>query len=330
MKRKITIYLGLLLSIVFIILIVKIVDFKGVITALRRFNLNYIAPLLILYLFGMIIRAIRWRMLISQHKQISFNITFSALATGFMVNNVLPAKMGELVRAEYIAREGHLSRGFSLGTVFAERMMDVALVLIFLFGSIFFSKTLINLIGENIWFLAILISVIGLILLVLISTSVQKHLIGFLPVKYQKFAHNLMQRTAKSVSFLSKRNLFFKISFLTLLIWLGIVFGYYMIFKAMGAAIPLYGYFIIVAIGSIGMVIPSTSANIGVYDAIVMSAIMLFTIDKDKALAIAAVAHAFDIIPSILLGTSIIIRKNISILDYWRKLNPINKKENKC
>ena len=319
MRRKITIYFGLILSAAFIILIVKMVDFRGVLAAFKTFNLKYIVLLSLLYLYGMIIRTVRWRLLIAQHKKITPTTVFSALVTGFMVNNVLPAKIGELVRAEYIAREGRLSRGFSLGTVFAERMLDTALVLTFLFGSVIFSKPLIALVRENVWFLVILVSVFGLILLILLSKAIQKHLISFLPSKYQKLTHELVERTAQSVSFLKRKNLFLKVGALTILIWLGVVVGFFLIFLAMGIRLPLYGYFTVVSIGSIGMVIPSTSANIGVYDAVVMSAIMLFMIDKDTALAVAAIAHAFDIVPSIVLGLAVLLKHHFSLLKFWQR-----------
>lgn len=326
MKRKITIYLGLILSLGFIILIIKIVNFQDVIKALEKFNFNYLAILLALYLYGMVIRTIRWRLLIKQSKDVSFWKVFSPLSIGFMVNNVLPAKIGEIVRAEYIARENRISRGFSLGTVFAERMFDTILVLIFLFGSIFFSKTLLNIIQANIWLLVILVLIIALVLLILLSRAVQQHLTSFLPKKYQGFMSGLMERTSKSVSFLRQKHLFFKISFLTVLIWLGIVLGYVLIFKAFGLKIPVYGYFAIVSLGSIGMVIPSTSANIGVYDVIVMSAIMLFMVNKDTAFAIAAVAHALDIVPNILLGLIILVKDNLSLIAIGKKYIGFNNK----
>lgn len=319
MKKKITIYLGLIISVIFVILIFRVVDFHGVVAALAKFNLNYIPYLLALYLLGMFFRTIRWRMLLNQSKTVSFGNVFDGLVIGFMVNNLLPAKIGELLRADYIARRERLSRSFTLGTVFAERMLDIFLVIIFLFVSVIFSKRLFTIIKANVWLLVVIVAIIIFVLMILLSRNLQKRFSKLFPPKYQEFFESVLKHGAKSLNFLRRKRIFFQILILTTVLWLLALIVYFVIFKGMGLKLPIYGYFFIVSVGAIGMVIPSTSANIGVYDAVVMSAIMLFTVDKDTALAIAVIAHAFDIIPNVVLGLIVLVKNHLSLLSFWRK-----------
>lgn len=318
MTRKLTIYLGLIISLIFIVLILKVVDFRGVAAAFSQFKLEYLFILAGLYLYGMVIRTIRWQMLLRQDKKISIPFVFEALAVGFMINNILPAKIGEFARAEYIARYRQISRSFSLGTVFAERMLDTLLVVIFLVLSILFSKTLLAIVKTNIWLFAILVGLILVILIFLLSKKLRKSFVKRMPKKYQIRLDEILNRAAKSVNFLKHKHLFGKIFILTLLIWLGVLAGYLVIFRGFGIHLPIYAYLFIVSAASIGMVIPSTSANIGVYDAVVMSAIVIFMVNKDTALAIAAIAHAFDIIPSVILGMIFLIKRHLSVLTFWK------------
>ena len=51
------------------------------------------------------LRSIRWSVLISPVKKVSVLNLFSANMIGFMANNVLPARLGEVIRPVMIARK---------------------------------------------------------------------------------------------------------------------------------------------------------------------------------------------------------------------------------
>ncbi len=89
----------------------------------------------------------------------------------------------------------------------------------------------------------------------------------------------------------------------------------------MGVSLPFHAYFFIVAVSSMGMVIPSSPGNIGVYHAIAMGAIMLFMVNKDTALAIAILANIFDLIPSIILGTLVLLKENLTWTKIYQKFD---------
>jgi len=66
------------------------------------------------------------------------------------------------------------------------------------------------------------------------------------------------------------------------------------------------------------MIIPSTSASVGVYHAVAMGALMVFMVPKTEALTFAIIAHAFDFLPSVILGAV--------IFGYGRLIDLSNKK----
>ena len=128
-----------------------------------------------------------------------------------------------------------------------------------------------------------------------------------------------MEKFTQSFQFLLNKKLFAKIFFYSLLVWMVTFLSYYVIFKSLNINIPLYAYFFIISVSAIGMVIPSSPANIGVYHAIATGAIMLFMVNKDTAFTIAVIANAFDVLPSIIFGAFILLRKNIALLGFYRK-----------
>jgi len=81
------------------------------------------------YIGSVWLRALRWRHLTEPIAPISRASLFRAASVGFAVNNLLPLRIGELVRAWVLAREYRVSAGAVLGTVVLERVIDVVCVL---------------------------------------------------------------------------------------------------------------------------------------------------------------------------------------------------------
>ncbi len=77
------------------------------------------------------VRGLRWRVLLSAEKRVSPIMVFWATMVGYLGNNLLPARAGELIRTATLGSKAGISKGFVLGTVLVERGIDVvALVLI--------------------------------------------------------------------------------------------------------------------------------------------------------------------------------------------------------
>ena len=70
------------------------------------------------------VRAVRWRISLWPVRRLPLSACFSATAIGLFVNNVLPARIGEFVRAYALARKERVPTGTALGGLFIERMFD--------------------------------------------------------------------------------------------------------------------------------------------------------------------------------------------------------------
>ena len=317
-------HIGLFISIILTCLIIKVVDFRIVLKNLAEFDLRFLVALILLYIYGMTIRTIRWRSLIKQNRIVSFSSVLRANAIGFMVNTLFPLKMGEVVKAEYIAREHSISRAFLLGTVFAERMLDCLILFIFLFTSALFSETLLSLIGANMRALIAIIGIITFVLICLLNRQLQTIIVRAFPIKHQGRLARIAERASEAIAFLKKWRLFSKIMALTLLIWFGILISCSLILFGVGIILPFYAYIFIVSVGALGMVIPSSPANVGVYHAVAMGAVMLFMVDKETALTYAIISHAADLIPNVMFGLFVSIDRSLPVGSLYRKLTQGN------
>lgn len=88
------------------------------------------------YVLSIYVRALRWRHLTNPITSISRGALFRATAIGFMVNNLLPLRIGEFVRCWSVAREHEISLAGAFGTVVLERVLDIVSVLLLVFAAL--------------------------------------------------------------------------------------------------------------------------------------------------------------------------------------------------
>ena len=100
--------------------------------SLNQLNLWWLIPATIIYVFSYCFRALRWHYLMRPIARVKFSPLFSALMIGFLGNNILPAHLGEVVRAIVLGRSQGVSKSATMATVVLERIYDGLTVLFML------------------------------------------------------------------------------------------------------------------------------------------------------------------------------------------------------
>jgi uncharacterized protein (TIRG00374 family) len=88
-------------------------------------------------IFGtdLLLRSARWFMILSHRRDgVRYTRLARGLFVGYAVNILLPARLGELFRADYTARIADVSRSATLASIFIERVIDLSAVLL-IFGT---------------------------------------------------------------------------------------------------------------------------------------------------------------------------------------------------
>ena len=91
------------------------------------------------YLGAVISRGLRWRHLTNPIAPVSRSLLCRGVVIGFMVNNLVPLRIGEVVRAWYVSRESGVSASALFGTVVLERVIDVVAVVVIALGALSFA-----------------------------------------------------------------------------------------------------------------------------------------------------------------------------------------------
>ncbi|MDA0328889.1 MAG: lysylphosphatidylglycerol synthase transmembrane domain-containing protein [Gemmatimonadetes bacterium] len=125
--------LGIVITVVLLWWVLADVPFGDVVANIRRGNFLLLAASVFVATFGFLIRALRWKVLLTPIlPNTRLRSRFAAVSIGFMANNVLPARVGEFARAYSFSRLEPVSATAAFGTLVVERFMDGVILLLFL------------------------------------------------------------------------------------------------------------------------------------------------------------------------------------------------------
>ncbi len=136
-KLDLKFWLGISISLFFMALLFYKIDFGSLVAAFNSADYRYILLAICFTFINFFLRAIRWRYLLITEKAIPLSSLFSATIIGYMANNLLPARLGEFVRAYTLAQREGLEAPRVFASLVIDRLFDGFTVLLLLLVTLF-------------------------------------------------------------------------------------------------------------------------------------------------------------------------------------------------
>ncbi|HEY6040863.1 MAG TPA: lysylphosphatidylglycerol synthase transmembrane domain-containing protein [Anaerolineae bacterium] len=317
-------WLGILVSLVLVVLFFGQTDSAGMLKALASAQYIYLLPALVLFFCGVFLRAARWYFLLRTIKPVPLARLFNIVVIGYTANDLLPFRIGELVRAFLMGQQEGLSKTSTLVTIALERVFDGLTMLAFI-GLAAFFLPLNDYLNALLRFGAILF-VIVLLALGLVATQRERidplvhRASKRLPDKYGARLLRLFDSFIHGLS-VFHNPLDAVISFLlSVLAWI-FEAGMYAVLAAgfgiiqglkLGAAASFFVFVLATAVANLFTIVPSTPGYVGVFDAPVKYVLTLFAVDPNLATSYTLVLHAALVLPIVILGLFLTARTGLS------------------
>jgi glycosyltransferase 2 family protein len=308
------------------------VNLWGVLSAIARARPAWLALSFMTMIANLAIRALRWKFLLEPLGTTTFASSFRATAVGFAANAVLPARAGEVIRPYFLARQapqdknGRMTATGAFATIILERLLDTITVLVLLASLVFvFGR---DLAGANPTAFAVvkwagasagLVSITALIVLFVLAGDPERlgramsrlervlpsTLAGLIAGIAEKFARGLgaIRRPGRALTALAW----------SFPLWLSICLGIWAMAKAFDFAIPFTGSFLLLALLTLGVAVPTPGAVGGFHEAFRVGATMFYGAPDDAAVGAAIVLHLFSIGPSLMLGLFFAAREGLNL-----------------
>lgn len=316
--KHLRLLLGLGISAAFLWLAFRGVRFGAVGAALRQANYGWLVPAVALIVASLLLRAVRWRLLFFPTTGLRYGNVFGAMNAGYLVNTVLPARLGEVVRAVLI---GHLERvrtARALSTVVVERVLDMLTTIIILALLIPFVPLPT---GSALPLAAGATLAVGALVVMIVAGAMpgRTHRLADialrrLPERWSVRLRAYLDSFLEGFAVLSNRSVALRLVCLSAVVWLTVALALYSVMAAFHLNLPPTAPMFVLALVSLAFVVPSSPGYVGVFHLAVVKALGVgFGVDPTLALSYAFVAHLVSFAPPTLLGAWFVWRSGSSL-----------------
>ncbi len=316
MKKKFII--GALISLVFLYLAFRKVDYSELWDALKGANYWWIFPNIALVILSMWMRAYRWKFMVNPIKKVGMGSLFSSVMIGFMANNVLPARLGEFVRAYSLGTKEGISRSATFATIIIERIFDGFSLLLILWLSLLMYPKLPTWIRQasNLF---LLINIVTLGLLVLIEVKREfalklfKLIFRVLPTSLSSRAEEILEKFISGLKVFRNVPSLLWILAWSIFLWVMVGISNYFIFLAFDQQPAIFASFILLGVVSLAVMLPSSPGFVGTFHAACVASFLILNLNESVSRPFSIILHASQYIPVTLLGLYYLKKEHLSL-----------------
>jgi uncharacterized protein (TIRG00374 family) len=300
---------GLLFQAIIVVVLVALaawqIDLGSFGRAFARANYGWLALALAIYLLSRAVHAVEWQMTLSKVGEAPLLGLLGALLIGTLVNAVVPASAGDVVKIQVVANRYGLPRAGLVAGRGAEAIVNALIMVIFIAVSLALPG--VGFASANLAWLAATAAAAVFVAAVLASRLLPEQLppwrvLSRLPRWARKQAEHHWPRVHEGFEVIRRPRLLFANVLLNLFGWgvdLAIFWAYG---RAFHLQLPLAAYLSVTVIVAILTTFPITFGNVGTYEVAVLSILSLYGVPSHDALAFAAGTHVVSTIFNVALG----------------------------
>lgn len=324
--KKHSMLIGLALSAFFLYLAFRKTDLHDLWQHLSAARYGLLIPASILTIIALWIRAMRWGLLLNPLKRIGVGTLFSATSIGFMCNNILPMRLGEVIRAYVISRSSGVRTSAAFATIIIERLFDL-FSMIGIFGILlvfapFYHRSFK--IGALLAFAAGLLALAGLVFFHLKPRPIERLFEWMLPERIRGRVLGLLRSFGEGLEIFRDFRRLLGIGALTLIMWLLIAVVIEICFRSArledaSHALPGTASLMVLVVIAIGVMVPSGPGFVGTLQAAAILGLAIIGYrDTDRALSFSILYHATQWFPVVLVGLVYLVKENLSLAQVQR------------
>ncbi len=301
-------WIGLTISAVCLYFAFQGIQLDQVANAVRGMDFAWLVPAILFFVVSYGGRVFRWQLLFSPQR-VRLASVFHALNIGYFLSNLLPARLGDLIRAYLIGDIENVSKARALSTVVVERMSDGLTVVLVLAVTALFVPNVPLEAREGAIGVAV-VGIAGIVFLLVLSfqkergVALLRQITARIALLQKPALWKALESLIDGFAVLRSPRPIFGVGMWCLEAWLVGGLMYWAVMRAMSLDLPIAAAFLVMTVTSLGVVVPSSPGYIGVFHILTkLTLTSVYGVDGSAALSYAIVMHAFTYILLIVLGT---------------------------
>ncbi len=313
--------IGILISVVFLYLAFRKINFNEMVSAMGQANYWYLIPAAVFLFLTLWLRAYRWGIFFRPLKPMRMKNLLSALFIGYMANNILPFKLGEFLRAYSVGKSENFSKVASFATVVLERILDAISLLIVLGITFFFQSFPSYVKSSGLIILLVSLTAVLFLIFAVIKTDgtlrFYRKVAGSFPRNLADKGEKILRSLIDGLLILKKPQYYFIICITTAAIWIFYILIFQMFIYAFNFQtdyrLPLLASTTVFAVTSISVTVPSSPGYVGTYHYLVMLGLAIYHVPSSEAFSYAVLIHLFNMLPVTVLGLYYFMKQQLTM-----------------
>ncbi len=281
------------------------IEFAKITSDLKSLNIGYVLGAALISMVALSIRAVRWHQVVRRERPFAFSNTFWATAIGYLANNILPARAGEVIRSVILGLSSGVRKSLVLATALTERIIDAGVLLLMAVVMLQFTDKFPASIRES-WFL--LLPIVAAVLLVVFLSPFIEGFLHKIPQMLPANAgikeklHGLISGMLDGIRVFHNVPLLGVFLFTTVVIWCIDATVFIMLAMSLGSVLTIPQAIIFAAALGFASSIPSTPGFVGVFQAVAVILLPIFGIAADRAFLLVSIAQLMGLATTGCLG----------------------------
>jgi hypothetical protein len=316
---------GLVVSAVSLAAVFYFADLRKLGEALRLADYRFIALAMLVTLIWLAVRGMVWRTLLQDRA--TYSVVFWSLNEGYLLNNLLPFRLGEVGRSYLLARKSGLEFWQVITTVVVERLLDLAMAAGLLFGTLPFvvgatwAREAAFIVGGGV------VLLFGALYFLARGRSQALSLFERLGGRWPlliRLGGRAIVPFFDGLSVLTDGSRFLKAVGWVVANWLVAVVQYTILVSAFFPGAKLLWAMFSLGVAALGIAAPSSPGAVGVLELSIVGALSLFGLDSSIALALALTIHVIQYLITGLLGSYALAKDGDSLMDLYRRVRRLH------
>jgi uncharacterized protein (TIRG00374 family) len=292
--------LGIAISVVAAAILLRSVDVGAALDVLSRADIGAVCLMAASVVFDVAARGARWRALLAPIRVLAYLRVLGYTYIGYLANNVLPARLGELVRSHALGEGEGVSTTTVLGTVVVERIVDTVIVV----GLAALAVVILGVGGIVATGVVLGAGFVGALLVVLVLAVLSHRLPGAerVTAAAERFPRMLAlaRRLREGLAVVSRPRTVAAALAFSALAWTFSILTFVLGGRALGIDLTLAQGALLSSGVALATIVPSAPGYLGTFELTAVGIATQFGVDANTAFAIALLVHAM-----ILLVTSV-------------------------
>jgi uncharacterized protein (TIRG00374 family) len=323
MSRRLAVNLviSLVVAGLFLFLAFRNVPLAELSEALQRFDMRWLLPAVAISLLLMVVRAWRWQLELKPLADIPLGRLWVVTAVAYMAINLLPVRLGEVVRPWLLSRRSKVSVSNVVGNLVVEKLMDSFCIVFYILLGLLTATDLPAWVRRGAMFPAVGAAAFATVVALVWfkgEAFIDGGVARVLPERFAAGLKRVVRAVLDGMRILPNGRLVLGVFAVSLFLWLLPILSSWVIMQAFGFDVPFNAALIVFIFIGFGTALPNAPGMIGTFQYACILALGLFAIPQAEALAYGLVLNAMQVLTIVAQGLVAFPLAEVSLNDFRR------------